>query len=315
MTSTARCASSPTAAAALNPWMRSRRVASLNATRRTSWAACARARRACTWASAQAAPIASICPRTCRVRLWSRVAVTSPWRCVTSRRMRRSSSLSASASRMICCTRLGVCEIAIMTVRWPRSICVASTTSCARVKSGTRLVSARYTRTRSLDVSRRLGVRSGSSASRRARRVPARCSDSESTSMPASRHWLSRSSNTDDAVTSAGRVAAISSRRRYPFSAPTAMSCRMASSCSPLDRETPSAREDIVSYAITRRGSDRDASRGGSHAHRIHSAWLMTSVRGDSLDRSQRGVAVDLGKVVSMKATGTDALNLIRHWK
>jgi hypothetical protein len=41
----------------------------------------------------------------------------------------------------------------------------------------------------------------------------------------------------------------------------------------------------------------------------------MTSVGGDSLDRSQRGVAVDLGKVGSMKAMGTDALNLIRHWK
>ena len=33
------------------------------------------------------------------------------------------------------------------------------------------------------------------------------------------------------------------------------------------------------------------------------------------MDRSQRGMAEDLGKVVSMKATGTDALNLIRHWK
>ena len=106
-----------------------------------------------------------MCTRTCRARRVSCVAVSSPWRWVTSCRMRCSSCLSASPSRMTCCTRLGVCEIAAMTVRWPRSIRFASTTSSSRVKSGTRLISARYTRTRSLDESGRLGVRSISSAS------------------------------------------------------------------------------------------------------------------------------------------------------
>ena len=89
----------------------------------------------------------------------------------------------------------------------------ASATSSSRVNSGTRLMSARYSRTTSLDVSGLPVDRSASSASVREEDVPSRSSDSASTSMPASRHRLSRSSNARD-VTSTGRRASISSRSR-----------------------------------------------------------------------------------------------------
>ena len=288
------------------------------------------------WASAQAASTASICMRTRRARRVSCVAVSSPWRWVTSCRMRRSSCLSASPSRMTCCTRLGVCEIATMTVRWPRSIRFASATSSSRVKSGTRLISAKYTRTRSLDESGRLGVRSVSAPSSRPRRVSARSSDSESTSMPASRHWLSRSSRTD-AVPSGGRTVSISSRRRYPFSCPSAMSWRMVSSGSPLDTKARSARATIVSaYASTvaaaaemsdapERGppgcglSNRRAARAERHrgsgrlTTEVGTAGVIDGTSGDGARPSHRGGTS--GGSVTMKATGGDALNLIRHWK
>ena len=107
-------------------------------------------------------------------------------------------------------------------------------------------MSARYTRTISLDVSDRIGVRSVSSVSLpgRAWCVLARSSDSESMSMPASRDWLRRSSN--DAEVAGGSTVSISSRSRYPFSSPTTMSWRMVSASSPADTEARSAREDIL---------------------------------------------------------------------